>query len=128
MSDIRPKNKRLAIIGSDKECPYWKESGWKESVDAYRGHFITDYGRWRGVIHKSFFGNYAFYIFDPPEALRNSDHWPCFTNKGKGKYSIHFSKKPDDISSGIMIVEQLISESFNKERSRGNEAIGFYTA
>ena len=115
-----PKNKRLAIIGADKEQPYWKESGWKELADAYTGQFITDYGRWRGLIHKTYFGNHAFYIFDPPEALRKSDHWTCFGNKGKGKYSIHFSRKPRDLSSGIITIEQLISESFKEERSGKN--------
>ena len=48
----------------------------------------------------------------------NSDHWACFRHKGMGKYIIHFSKKPKDISSGIITVEQLLSECFREQRDR----------
>ena len=112
--------RKSVVIGAGKENPYWKEKYWKKVGSAYRGFYKPDEGAWRGNIEENFPGNYSFYIFQPPDALKKGDHWACFTNKGMGKYSIHFSKNPKDISSGIMTVERLISESFKKERSLGN--------
>ena len=117
---IASKDKKAVFKGGSIEHPYWQESGWRKVGDEYRGKFVTDEGAWRGNIKEHFFGSCSFFIMDPPDALRRSGHWPCFTNKGKGKYLIHFSRKPKDISSGIMTVEQLISESFMKERRREN--------
>lgn len=112
---IKPVGKKSVIIGAGTEKPYWKEKHWQKWGSAYRGFFFTNQGAWKGHIEENFPGNYSFYIFHPPDALKKSNHWACFTNKGMGKYSIHFSKKPKDISSGIMEVERLISGSFKKK-------------
>ena len=104
---------------TDRENPYWYANGWIQTEGLYRGYYRVDFGQWYGQIHENYEGNYSFYIFRPPKALKKSDHWQCFSKKGKDKYSIHFDKKPKDLSSGILTVEQLISESFIKDRKRG---------
>ena len=119
---VRVKRKRNYIrtttktISRNKEYPYWQENGWKRLGRMYRGYYTTDYGTWNGLIEENYRGSYSFHIFNPPEVLKNSFHWSCFSNKGNGKYSIHFSRKPRDVSSGIIKVEQIIRESFKKEK------------
>ncbi len=107
------KVKVAHVIKTDREVPYWQQNGWEEGWnDTYTGYYQTNHGRYRGLIEKKYAGNYAYYIIRPPKALKKSEHWPCFSKKGKDKYSIHFDKKPKDINSGILTIEQLITESF----------------
>ena len=114
--DRAPKKKiRPRIKGAGREHPYWQEHGWSKSGKGYSGYFATDYGRWIGTIKESYIGN-NYFIIDPPDTLLNGSHSACFTHKGKGRYFIHFSRKPKDISSGIITIENLISESFRAER------------
>lgn len=104
------------IVRKDKEYTYWQENGWRKIGNEYRGFFQTKFGKWRGVIAENYRNDHSFYIVTPPAILRESSHWECFTHKGNGLYSIHFSHKPKDISSGILRVEQLITESFEQGR------------
>ena len=115
---MAPKRKKADVIGKGREYPYWKENGWRKLNGAYKGYYLTDYGTWRGIIDESFSNSYVFYIVNPPRALKESEHWDCFVNKGNGTYSIHFSQKPEDMSSGILTVEKLIIESFNNRPKR----------
>ena len=94
------------------EKAYWQKNGWVKEKNDYKGFFITKYGKWRGLIREAFTGEYLVYIFNPPPALEASTHWECFLYKGKGAYWVHFSRKPKDVSSAIMAVENVISESF----------------
>ena len=112
------KKKKVGVIGKRKEAPYLIEKGWRKFKDSYMGYFETDYGAWGGIIDESYFNNYVFYIVNPPKALKESSHWDCFRNKGNGTYSIHFSKKPEDMSSGILTIEKLITESFKNPPRR----------
>jgi hypothetical protein len=106
----------VRVVGKNKEYTYWQENGWRKVGNRYNGFFRTKYGTWRGIIIENYHNDHSFYIFTPPDILRKSDHWECFTHKGNGLYSIHFSRKPKDISSGILTVEQLITESFEGGR------------
>lgn len=106
------KKKEPRVVGTDKEHPYWKGNGWKRIGKKYKGYYKTDYGKWRGLIEEDFRYSYSFYIIDPPKVLFTGPHETCFMPRGNGKYKIHFSHKPVDISSGIVIVEQIIRESF----------------
>lgn len=115
LADGATKKRKPALMGTDREHPYWQENGWRKFNGEYKGEFVTEYGSWRGIINESYFGRFNFYILDPPEALLKGEHWACFTHKGRGRYFIHFSRKPKDISSGIITVESLISESFRAE-------------
>ena len=109
----RKHRKNIQVVGVDLENPYWQENGWIEKWGQYKGYYKTNYCKCLGLIEEKYKGNYSFFIFDPPKALKQSSHWACFSRKGLGKYSIHFGQKPRDISSGIIIVEQLINASFS---------------
>jgi hypothetical protein len=109
---IKCKRKGSIVMDTKVGCPYWQENGWRRNGRRYTGHYRTEYVKCRGLVEENFYDDYSFYIFNPPEALRKSSHWECFTHKGKGKYAIHFSNKPRDVSSGIITVEQLIVKSF----------------
>lgn len=115
------REKNVEIIGMDKEYPYWKESGWRKIGKVFKGYYETDYGKWYGMVEETYGGNYSFFILKPPYVLKNGAHGDCFSYKGNGKYSIHFSQKPEDISSGILTVEQLITELFEKDRKGGQQ-------
>ncbi len=105
------KGARLTKTG--KGLSYWQENGWINTKNGYHGYYKTCYGKWRGFVQENYKGNHSFYIFYPPIELKRSLHGPCFFNLGEGVYFIHFSKKPKDAGSGIIVVERVISESFS---------------
>jgi len=111
-----PRTKRqiikLRTLVRRQEIPYWQEQGWYRSNGSYRGYYKTPYGRWRGRIERVYLGNFDYYVYDPPYCLEHHPHWPCFRYQGDGQYLLHFSRKTKDISSGIMIMEQLITEAY----------------
>ena len=113
------QRKDVAIVGRDREMPYWKQNGWQKSGKTYSGDYRTPYGEYGGVIEEDFLNSYSFFIYDPPAELKNHKHWQCFSCKGNGKYQIHFSEKPEDISSGIITIERLISEAFENPNDGG---------
>ena len=100
---------------------YWQKNGWEKERNEYKGYFKTKYGKWRGLVREVFSGEYLVYIFKPPSALEYSTHWECFISKGNGLYLIHFSQKPRDVSSAIMAVEEVISESFEDKRKENDD-------
>jgi hypothetical protein len=111
--------KNAVIVGRDRELPYWKQNGWQKLGRAYRGYYRTQYGVYGGLIEEKFANSYAFFIYDPPKELKSHQHWQCFSRKGGGKYQIHFSEKPEDVSSGIIMIERLIGEAFENYRNGG---------
>lgn len=110
--------KAIKLIKTGKDIPYWQESNWIKTGNTFRGTFKTDYGSWRGIVERNYEGDHSFYIFELPQALKDSDHGQCFSYKGNGRFLIHFSEKPENVDSGIISIESLIAESFrNHKRS-----------
>ncbi len=107
-------DKEITLICNGKDMPYWEEQGWVKNGEDYQGSYHTQYGNWKGVISEEYSGSFNFYIYDPPPVVRKNTHWPCFRHKGKEKYFVHFASKPKDISTGIIHIEKIISESFQK--------------
>jgi hypothetical protein len=95
-----------------QEIPYWRERGWVQQGNVYHGAYRTALGSFRGMIEDRGWGDLRFYLFDPPEAVRYSPHWACFQARGKKGYHVHMGTRPKDVSSGILTIERLISESF----------------
>jgi len=108
--------KAIKLVRTGKDIPYWQESNWIKKGGSFRGTFKTDYGSWRGLIERNYEGDYSFFIFEPPQILKDSDHGQCFTHKGNGMFLIHFSEKPDDVSSGIITVERVLAEAFRNPK------------
>ena len=95
-----------------REIPYWQERGWVRRGNEYHGVYQTPYSNVRGTIDDRGWGDIRFYMFDPPHALRRSQHWQCFQPRGKKGFHVHMGTRPADVSSGIMTVERLITEAF----------------
>ena len=94
------------------EIPYWQERGWRQEGRAYRGTYKTAYGSFVGRIEQVRPGNFRLYMFDPPKDVRRHAHWTCFQGQGDESYRIHMSQMPDDVSSGILAIERLLTEAF----------------
>lgn len=94
------------------EIPYWQERGWRQEGRTYRGTYKTAYGSFVGWIEQVRPGNFRLYIFDPPQGLRKHRHWTCFQSQGDKNYRIHMSRMPEDVSSGILAIERLLTEAF----------------
>ena len=94
------------------QIPYWQERGWRQDGRTYRGTYKTPYGSFVGRIEQIRPGNFRLYIFDPPRDVRRHRHWTCFQSQGDGRYRIHMSRMPDDVSSGILAIERLLTEAF----------------
>jgi hypothetical protein len=103
---------RKSVTVSRRKIPYWQENGWERDGDHYWGCYKTPYGKWAGTVVRTHKKHFKYYIQDPPPELKEHSHWVCFSCKGDDLYHIHFSKKPKDVSSGILAIESIISESF----------------
>ena len=110
---IRKETKTRLIITGNKQL-YWQKSGWLKRGNHYEGFYKTGFGKWRGSIRENYKGNYSFYISDPPDEVLDGEHGACFFFLNGTLYFIHFEHEPNDISSGIMAVEKVISNSFKE--------------
>ena len=100
------------IVVQRQEKPYWEEKGWTKNNGDYWGYYKTKYGSWRGRIKELFLGSYEFIIFEPPDYIKNFSHSSCFRFIGENTVSVHFSRKPKDISAGIIEIERMIGEAY----------------
>lgn len=94
-----------------QQRPYWHERGWVRHGDEYSGTYQTPYGSFRGLAEDRGLGYFKFYLLDVPQALRQSPHWACFQPRGKKGFLVHMGTRPSDISSGILTIERLLTES-----------------
>ena len=95
-----------------RQIPYWQEKGWIRTGTEYNGAYQTPYGAFTGWIEHRNGNNFNFFIYDPPDAIRNHSHWACFQERGQGWFLVHMRRRPADISSGILTIERLITEAF----------------
>jgi hypothetical protein len=96
-----------------QQIPYWQERGWKKKGRDYSGNYVTPYGAYTGYVSQCSSSEIRFYIENPPECIFSSSHAGCFQRLGGGSFfSIHMSRRPKDVSSGIVTVERLISDCF----------------
>jgi hypothetical protein len=96
-----------------QQIPYWQERGWKKSGFTYRGTYVTPYGAYSGSVSQQSAHDIQFLIKDPPDCVLASSHGGCFVSRGDGRwYGVHMSRRPQDISSGILTVERLIADCF----------------
>lgn len=97
-----------------REMPYWQERGWRQAGGMFTGAYQTPHGSFLGQIEDQGRNYFRFYIVDPPEALRRTSHWACFLPRGNNRYQVHMSRRPNDISSGIMTIERLITNAVRR--------------
>lgn len=94
-----------------REQPYWLERGWVRNGNNYLGNYQTRYGSFRGLVEQRG-SELRFYLFDPPKEMRQASHWACFQDRGNNLFHIHMSRRPADVSSGIIAIERLIANAF----------------
>ena len=96
-----------------RELPYWRERGWVCEGNVYHGVYQTPFGGFQGLVEDRGWGkDLRFYMFNPPRAVRRSSHWACFSPRGEKGFHVHMGVRPKDVSSGILTIEQLLSEAF----------------
>lgn len=93
--------------------PYWQERGWTHRGIRYTGSYQTPHGSFQGRIEEVF-GQLKFYLFSPSQQIRRHSHWICFASRGGDWYLVHMGKRAKDVSSGIMTIERLITEAYEK--------------
>lgn len=107
-----------APVVERQQIPYWQERGWKKRAWTYKGNYITPYGAYAGYVSQVGLNEIQFYIQAPPECVFSSSHGGCFLRRGIGNwFSIHMSRRPQDVSSGILTIERLIADCFREVRS-----------
>ena len=97
-----------------REIPYWRERGWTRNGNQYTGTYQTPYAVFHGSIEESRFGHIHFYLSNPSVEIQRHSHWACFASRGNGWYLVHMARRPKDVSSGIITIEKLIREAYEK--------------
>lgn len=105
-------NRRPAPVVKRQEIPYWQERGWKRSGWTYKGNYVTPYGAYTGWISQPGVTDIQFYIRHPPDWILGSSHAACFQPRGDEWFFVHMSRRPKDISSGIVTIERLLTDCF----------------
>jgi len=95
-----------------QEIPYWQERGWKRQGNIYTGSYQTGHGSFLGQITERRGGNIEFLLYSPSQEIRQHSHWTCFQHRGDDWYLVHMARRPVDVSSGILIIERLITEAY----------------
>jgi hypothetical protein len=103
-----------AIPVERRQIPYWKASGWQLNGNIYEGAYHTPYVALKGWIEQERSGRASFYLYSPSNEIRSHSHWTCFQHRGNDWYLIHMGKEPNDISSGIITIERLITEAYER--------------
>ncbi|MBM3796488.1 MAG: hypothetical protein FJW31_21040 [Acidobacteria bacterium] len=98
-----------------RKLPYWQERGWERDGEHYRGKFQTDYGAFIGHVQRRSSKHYEVFILEPPmEQIKKHKHSSCFQPRNQGWWHVHLSRHPQDASSAIMAVEQVITEAYEQ--------------
>jgi hypothetical protein len=103
-----------AIPIERRQIPYWQEHGWKRSGNVYEGAYQTRYAAFQGWIEQQRSGDIDFFLYNPSGEIRSHSHWTCFQHRGNDWYLVHMGKKPKDVSSGIITIERLITEAYER--------------
>jgi hypothetical protein len=108
------RGQRPIVSVTRREMAYWQEHGWQHQGNIYSGSYQTPYGSFQGWIEEGRSGHIDFYLYNPSREIQSHSHWVCFQHHGKDWYLVHMSKIPRDVSSGIITIERLITESYQK--------------
>lgn len=107
---VRSRGPALKV--NRREIPYWQERGWTRSGNRYTGAYQTPYAAFQGYIDVERSGHMTYYMLSPSTEIQRSGHWACFASRPNGWYLVHMSRRPKDVSSGIITIERLITEAY----------------
>jgi len=103
-----------AIRIERRQIPYWLERGWQRSGNAYDGRYQSPHVAFVGHVVEHGRNHIDFYLYAPSPEIQRHSHWACFQDRGEGWYQVHMSRRPADVSSGIITIERLITEAYRK--------------
>jgi hypothetical protein len=109
---VRPHQASVRV--ARQQIPYWEQQGWARQGHEYTGAYRTAHGSFSGFIRQRPAG-IDFYLYEPPPQLRRHSHWSCFQEQNDGWYSVHMSRRPADVSSGILAIERLVTEAIEQK-------------
>jgi hypothetical protein len=95
-----------------RQIPYWQERGWVRQGDTYNGSYQTPYAAFWGQIEQRRGGHIDFLLYQPSGEIRRHSHWVCFQHRGNDWYLVHMAKEPQDVGSGLLTIERLITEAY----------------
>lgn len=102
-----------SIFVERREIPYWRERGWTRNGNNYTGSYQTPYAAFQGWIEEGWSG-INFFLYNPSAQIRRHSHWTCFTPRGSDWFLVHMARRPNDVSSGILTIERLITEAYQQ--------------
>ena len=108
------RGQRPSIPVQRRQIPYWQERGWTRQGNIYTGNYQTPYGAFQGWIEQQRSGHIDFYLYNPSDEIRRHSHWTCFQHRGNDWYLVHMGRQPQDVGSGIMTIERLITEAYEQ--------------
>jgi hypothetical protein len=108
-TSTRARRQRSPMLVQRDSRPYWEQRGWTAQGNEFHGYYRTNAGSWRGKAKVSPSGRVELFMQHPPNALKESPHWPCFNWRLGGWYFIHTNAPIADLSSGILEVEKLLT-------------------
>lgn len=103
-----------ATVVQRRSVPYWQERNWTHQGHNYTGSYRTRYGSFYGQITEHRGGHIDFWLYMPSDEIRRTSHWACFQHRGNDWYVIHMARMPQDVSSGIIAIERLITEAYEE--------------
>ena len=95
-----------------QQISYWQERGWTRNGRIYSGSYKTPHGSFCGHIEQIGGASFEFFLYQPSPEIRRHSHWVCFQDRKNDWYLVHMARKPKDLSSGILTIERLITESY----------------
>ena len=101
-----------AIVIQRRAIPYWQERGWRRKDNEYFGNYQTRYAAFVGYVVERPGGGIDFYLSMPSREIQRCSHWPCFQHRGNDWYFVHMARRPQDVSSGILTIERVITEAY----------------
>ena len=100
------------IVVKRQQIPYWMERGWTRNGRIYTGSYQTPYAAFCGHIEQHGSTGFEFFLYQPSGEIRRHSHWVCFQDRTRDWYLVHMGREPKDVSSGILTIERLITESY----------------
>jgi hypothetical protein len=97
-----------------REIPYWRERGWTRDGNHYTGSYQTPHAAFQGWIEDQRSGPITFYLRSPSPQIRSHSHWACFAPRNDDWFLVHMAKRPNDVSSGILTIERLIADAYQR--------------
>jgi len=107
---VHPKKSPSNLV-KRRFLTHWQQRRWAKNGNTYTGYYRTPFGACRGQIDYRHKGQIDFWIFGPPDCLKNHSHARCFISKGKGVYYVHFAEPSLSVDDGIRAIEKILLEA-----------------